>query len=504
MTTLIKNATIVDGSGKPPFKGDIFIKNDVISAIGSLGRQSAKKVINVSGQFAAPGFIDVNSSSDHYLTLFSNPEQQDFLLQGVTTIFGGLCGSSLAPLLYGELLSIRKWANNVSKINIDWKRVEELLLVLKRRGLGVNFGTLVGHSTVRRGILGENLRDLTDNELAVFEKILMESLNDGAFGLSTGLGYVHARNTPHYEIKRLVHIVSRKGGIYATHLRNEGRGLLASLTETINIAKETKAKILINHLRPLKGFEVEYSEGLALLSQEGGDTRIYFDLYPFEMSHVAIYSFLPEWTQNGGMEVMLENIKNKSIREKIISDVHILGDGDNITIASAPHSEYLVGKTLKSFAEKRNISLAEGLLRLMELTDLKCTVFYKNIDLALTKKSLVHERALVSGNALSAEPGAYKSERSTKTFIKFLDLVLGEKLLSIETAIVKLTATPASLYGLKNRGLLKEGLKADITIFSFDEKAGTEIQQVFINGEHAVENKILRDGRAGEILRYQS
>lgn len=501
MTTLIKNATIIDGTRKPPFKGDIFIKNDVISAVGSLGRQSAKKVINVSGQFAAPGFIDANSSSDHYLTLFSNPEQQDFLLQGVTTIFGGLCGSSLAPLLYGELLSIRKWVSNVSRINIDWKSVNEFLLVLKRRGLGVNFGTLVGHSTVRRGILGENLRDLTDSELAVFEKMLLDSLNDGAFGLSTGLGYVHARNTPHHEIKRLVHLVSRKGGLYATHLRNEGRGLLASLTETINIAKETGAKILINHLRPLKGFEAEYSEGLTLLCEETKDASIYFDLYPFEMSHVALYSFLPEWAQNGGMEIMLENIKNKSIREKIISDVHILGDGDNITIASAPNSEYLVGKTLKSFAEKRDVSIIEGLLRLMELTGFKSTVFYKNINLELTKKSLVHEMALVSGNSISTEPGAYKSERSTKTFTKFLDLVLREKLLSIETAIAKLTAVPASLYGLKNRGLLKEGMKADITIFSFDDKTGVEIQHVLINGEHAVENKTLKVASAGEILR---
>lgn len=502
MTTLIKNATIVDGSGKPPFKGDIFIKNDVISAIGNLGRQSAKKVVNVSGNYVSPGFIDVNAASDHYLTLFTNPEQQDFLLQGVTTIFGGLCGSSLAPLLYGELLSIRKWANDTGKINIDWRSVEEFLHVLQKRGLGVNFGTLVGHSTVRRSILGEKLRELTSSELAIFEKVLLDSLKEGAFGLSTGLGYVHARGTPHYELKRLAEIVFRKGAVYATHLRNEGRGLLDSLTETINIGKETNVKILINHLRPLMGFEAEYSEGLLLLSQHTEDANVYFDLYPFEMSHVALYSLLPEWAQDGGMEVMLENLKNKSIRSQIISSLHLEGSGDDIIIASAPHSEYLVGKTLKNFAGKRNVSIAEGLLLLMELTQLKSTVLYKNIDYALAKKSLSHPKALISSNAQSAEPGVFKSERSTRTFTKFLDLVWAEKILSIEAAILKITALPASLYGFKNRGLLKEGMKADITVFSFDEKIGTEIQQVFINGKHAVENKILIGGLSGEILRF--
>lgn len=501
MTTLIKNATIIDGSGKPPFKGDIFIRNDVITAIGNLGRQSARTQINASGNYVSPGFIDVNASSDHYLTLFSNPEQQDFLLQGVTTIFGGLCGSSLAPLLYGELISIRKWANDTGQINIDWKSVGEFLKVLSRRGLGVNFGTLVGHSTVRRSILGENLRDLTNNELAIFEKILLSSIQEGAFGLSTGLGYVHARNTPHHELKNLIDIVARYNALYATHLRDERHGLNTSLQETINLGRETKAKILINHFRPLRGFEVEYNKGLLLLNEHASEANIYFDLYPFEMSHVALYSFLPEWVQSGGLEIMLQNIKRKTTRAQIISNLHFEGGGEEIIIASAPRSEYLIGKSLKNFSDKRGFGLAEGLLQLMELTNLQCTVLHKNIDYELAKKSLANNKALVSSNAESSVPGKFKSERSIKTFTKFLDIAMREKLLSIEAAIAKITSTPASLFGLKNRGLLKEGLKADIAIFSFDEKSGTEIQHVLINGKQAVENKNLKEGRAGEILR---
>lgn len=501
MTTLIKNATIVDGTLKPAFAGDIFIKNDVISAIGNLGRQKAKKIINANGNYVAPGFIDVNTSSDHYLTLFSNPEQQDFLLQGVTTIFGGLCGSSLAPLMYGELSSIRKWASESENINIDWNSVEEFLKVLEKRGLGVNFGTLLGHSTIRRSILGESIRDLTNSELAVFEKILQKSLKEGAYGLSTGLGYVHARNTPHAELKDLISIVARYGALYATHLRDEGHGLLVSIKETIDIAEETKSKVLINHLRPLLGFELEYNKGIQMLGEIRQDSSIYFDLYPFKMSHVPIYHFLPNWAQNGGIETMLKNIKNKSNHAQIISNLHFKEGGREAIIASAPKFEYLEGKTLKEFAEKRNIIIEEGLLQLMELTSLKCTILHENIDYELVKKTLAHEKALISTNAESLPIGRFKSERSTRTFSKFLDLVFADKLLSIEVAIAKITSTPASLYGLKNRGFLKEGMKADITIFSNNEKYGTEIQHVFVNGIHSVENKILIAGKSGEILR---
>lgn len=501
MTTLIKNATIIDGTLRSPFKGDIYIRNGIISAMGNLGRQSARTQINAAQNFVCPGFIDVNSSSDHYLTLLTNPNQQDFLLQGVTTIFGGLCGSSLAPLLYYELLSVRKWANDISKINIDWKSVYDFLETLKRRGLGVNFGTLVGHSTIRRAILGEKIRELTENELAVFEKILLKSLDDGAFGFSTGLSYVHARKTPHHELERLISIIARKGALYATHLRNDTNGLLDSIQETIEIAKETKVKTLINHLRPLKGFEAEYSKSLSLLSQSASEAQIYFDLYPFEISHVPIYSLLPEWAQNGGIEIMMQNIKDKTKRKKIISDIRVEGSGEDIIVASAPKLNYIISKTLKEFSDKRNLSIKEGLIQLMDLTELKCTVFKKNIDVELTKKSLTHERALISSNAESSEPGSYKTDRSTSTFTKYLDIVLGENLLSLEAAIQKITATPALLFRLKNRGFLKEGMKADITIFSNNLVNGTHIEHVLMNGEIVVENNVLKKEKSGEILK---
>ncbi|MBI2035535.1 MAG: amidohydrolase family protein [Candidatus Liptonbacteria bacterium] len=500
MTTLIKNAQILDGTGGPPTKGDIFIKGDRISAIGDLGRQSAERVINAAGMYASPGFIDVNTDSDHYLTLFTNPEQHDFLLQGVTTIFGGLCGASLAPLLYGELLSVRKWAGDTTRVNVDWKTVKEFLAVLERIKLGVNFGTLIGHGTIRRALIGENIRDLTDGELVIFEKLTLDALKDGAFGFSTGLAYAHSKATPVYEIKRLVKTAARKNTIYATHLRDETAGLIASIKETIDVTRDAGVTTIVSHLRPIKGFEAEYEEALAIISRNVDNAKIYFDLYPFDTSHVPIYSFLPERVKLGGFETMLKTLENAVAAEEILREMPER-NGEDITIAGASQNNYLVGKSLKSIAEKRGIGANEALLQIMLLTRMRCTVTDRNIDYPTTLKALNNPQSLVSSNSESSAKGEFKLERSTRTFTKFLDLAIRENLMPLPQAIEKITSKPASIFGIRDRGILKEGLKADINIFSADEAQGTTIINVLVNGTLAVFNKNLESVRAGEVLR---
>ena len=157
--------------------------------------------------------------------------------QGVTTIFGGMCGASLAPLIYGNLESFRKWGNT-DGINVNWHSMSELLDAIDKRPLAVNFGTLVGHSTLRRAIAGDGSRDLTKNELAVFKESVIHALEEGSFGLSTGLEYIHAHKTPYSELKFLTDIVKKFSGVYATHLRNTKEGIDESVAETIKLARE--------------------------------------------------------------------------------------------------------------------------------------------------------------------------------------------------------------------------------------------------------------------------
>ena len=491
--TIIKSAQIIDGTGKPPFRADVLLKDDKISAIGSFPNKKADTVINGLGYYLVPGFIDVNTDSDHYLSLFTNPSQKDFLLQGVTTIIGGHCGSSLAPLLYGTLESIRKWTD-INQINVDWHTIAELFKTLGQVKLGVNFGTLAGHSTIRRALIGEDLRDLTESELKIFQRILNQALEEGALGFSTGLGYAHSRLVPYNEIKALLPIVAKRGGVYTTHLRDETNCLLSSINETIKIARETGVKTLISHIRPLVGYEKEFENGLKLLEKSATDLNLHFDTYPFDTSIVPIYTLLPLWAQNGGLEIMAANLSDPSIKNRIIPELPNLKEND-LVVAQAIGNDYLVGKTLGEFAANRNLDLKSGLLELMTVANLKALIFYKNVNLELVIKSLTSEKALLASNAASLEESDkyIKHERGYNTFPRYLEI---NKTIPLETAIKKITLIPAEKFNLRGRGVIKEGNFADLALIS-DNK----IQQVLVSGQIAVSEGKSRNIAAGRILR---
>lgn len=498
---LIKGAKVVDGSGiEQPYVADVLLNDGKISAIGKFPQKKADLIIDGLGLYLTPGFIDVDTDSDHHLSLFTNPEQQDFLLQGVTTTFGGFCGSSLAPLLAGNLNSIRKWTD-ISQVNVDWHSMGEFLKILSQRGLGVNFGTLVGHSTIRRALIGEDFRDLTAPEIDAFKKLLSDSLKEGAFGLSTGLGYAHAKRVPHLEVKELAAVVAKNNGVYATHLRDDKEGLLASVGETIKIAQETGVKTLISHFKPIIGFENDYRKSVELIHQLAESIDLHFDNYPFNESVVPIYTLLPAWAQIGNLEIMLTYINNPDMKERLLNDFSKI-NGNDILIAQAIGREYLLGKTLSEFSENQELSVPEALLKLMSLTNLRATVFYKNINLDLLVQNLERDQVLIASNGASLPPDAkaLKHERFYNTFPKFLETVSRLRILSLPQAIQKITSVPAEKFGLKNRGLVKEDYIADLNLISY--KPGmVKVEHVFVNGRLAVKNREAQGVLAGEILR---
>jgi len=513
VTLLIKNVQLIDGTCRPPVKADVLIKNKKISAIGSFSKRWADEVIDGLGAYLSPGFIDINTDSDHYLTLFSNPGQQDFLLQGVTTIIGGQCGASLAPLVYGSLDSISEWTST-NKVNVNWHTVKEFLDTLGQQPLGVNFGTLVGHNTIRQALTGGSLRDLSRNELRVFTLILDRALREGAFGFSTGLGYANVRQTPYSEVKALVEITAKHKKFYATHLRNEKRGLLASVNETIEIAKETGAKILISHFRPLIGSVRDYDYALELIDKNANKADIYFDLCPLDSSNVLVYTLLPDWAQEGNKAVMLKDMQAPGLKEKIIRELPAF-KGEEMIIVNAPNHEYLEGKSLKEFSQNRDLNIREGLLNLMKLTNFRAVVFYKNVDLKKVIKVLSHNRAIMASNSASFTPletlsltgfgerkGLGKNIRVrplTYAFTKFLELAEKEKILPIETAIYKITGLPAKKLNISYRGIVRENYFADLVIFR-----DAEIKEVIVNGKRVVKDGKFQNILAGEILKHEA
>ncbi|MEK7162873.1 MAG: hypothetical protein AAB696_01130 [Patescibacteria group bacterium] len=482
MTILIKNIQLIDGAGKPPVKTDVLIKKEKIHAIGSFPRYQANEIIDGMGAYLAPGFIDINNESDHYLTIFSDPSansgqvlsQKDFLLRGFTTIIGGQGGSSLAPLLYGSLESIKEWAD-IKKINVNWRTVAEFLKVMEQRRLGVNFGTLIGHYTIRQALTGGAERDLSRNELRVFNHILEKSFKEGAFGFSTGLNYIQSRQTSYSEIKALVETCAKYKRLYASNLRDEKRGLLSSVNEIIEIAKETGVKVLINNFKPIIGYGKNYEESLELINKNSDKADIHFSVYPTDTNAILVYEFLPEWVKKDGNEIMLKDIQSPGLREKILKELPRVKGGE-VVILNAPDNKYLIGKSLKEFAQNRGLTIGEGLLELMKITNFRATVSYKNISFKKTIQSLVDERAI----AVSDNAGEF--------------LKLAEK--SPEKFIYKITGLPAEKLGLKNRGLIREGYFADLVIFR-----DAKIREVFLNGKRVVKSGVFQNVLAGKILR---
>ncbi|PJA87614.1 MAG: aminoacylase, partial [Candidatus Moranbacteria bacterium CG_4_9_14_3_um_filter_40_7] len=238
---LIKNAVIIDGTGDPMYKADLGIRDDRIEEIGYLADEKGEEELDAFGFMVCPGFIDVNNQSDTRWRIFSDPRLESLVCQGITTIIGGNCGSSLAPLASSEAIySIQKWGN-VNQINVGWQTVGEFLKFLERQGLAVNFATLTGHGTLRRGLMKDATKIISQEELNKMKRLLEKSLKEGSLGMSAGLIYTHERKTTISELEELMRIIKKYQGVYTTHIRNERENFLEPLEETIALTEKIEA-----------------------------------------------------------------------------------------------------------------------------------------------------------------------------------------------------------------------------------------------------------------------
>ncbi|MFA6407765.1 MAG: amidohydrolase family protein [Candidatus Paceibacterota bacterium] len=496
MTTLIKNAVIYDGSGAPPVKKDILIRDGYIVKIDTISRGHADETIDAAGAMVTPGFIDVTTHSDHHMSLLYEPYQEDFVRQGITTIIGGNCGVSLAPLIDGSLVSLREWGSEF-KENIGWHSIREFLALLSKKGVGLNFGTLVGHTTIRRALTRNKFRDLTESEVDAFKKILSMSLKEGAFGFSTGLEHTHTRRTPFNELKELLTIVAKHRGVYATHLRDSKENLIDAVKETLSLSEETGCNVEISHLQPLKAFSALYREAAELIEHESSKQHIHFDIHPFETAPFLIYELLPEWFHEEYLETMREHLHLKVLQERLFDHFKKLPARDYIiTHVPDPSLKFLEGVSIREFAIRSEKRFEESLLALMDMTALRATVSAKVVDEELLQLFLTHPNSIISSNTASFGKKEFKTTQSTSTFPAFLSLVMEKKILSVEKAIQKITSLPAQKYSIEKRGLIKEGYYADLVILSKDRP-----RDVFINGICVLHDETYTPTLAGMVLR---
>ncbi len=497
-TILIKGGLVYNGSGDEPVKQDILVRGDRIARLGNFSKRQAEKVIDATGAIITPGFIDINSAVDHYLDIFEEGWEENYIKQGITTVIGGNCGASLTPILGGALISLRKWTD-ISKLNINWHELSELCDHLKDKGLGLNFGTLIGHGTIRRALLGEETRDLTDREILTFKKILHRAFKDGAFGFSTGLDYAHSRSTPSYELEELTLVVAKENRVYATHLRDYNENLDNSLNETINLAKKTGVSVEISHLLPLKNFSQTYLKAKKKLEESSAELRINFDCYPSPYLSVPLYQLLPGWFKKENLEAMLVRLNSEHFEEKLLEHFQQVVNSEIYLCSPPPHLDFLSGKSLQEYASTNNLKPPKALLKLMRISHLRGVILQKIVDEKMLEDFIFSPSSFIASGEMRVARSQV-SECAGRVFLKFLRLATNSGKISTEKAVAKLTSLPAAKYKIKDRGKLQEDYYADIVILK-----DLNPETVLINGKIVLEKENFKVGvNAGHILKYES
>ncbi len=519
---LIKNGTIIDGTKKERYEADIRIEDGFIREINkNIFPRSGEEIIDATGQFVTPGFVDILNHSDVYLSLFTNPDAHSLLHQGITTILVGNCGTSLAPFTDAHVINaVQKWANP-SSINVNWLSVSEFFKELERHPQSLNVGTLVGHTTLRRGILGDETREANSQELQKMTYLLEKGLQEGAFGLSTGLAYSHAKIASPEEIHTLLEIVKKHDRLYQTHLRDEGDGFLQALQEAIEAARQHGVRLHIGHFKVMgeKAWQ-DFSEGLKQIDQaRGSGVPVSFDIYPYTRTASILYTLIPDWMATGGKKALLARLQQPDVRKRALTEMQAQhGWYEQMVIAHANLDPLYTGKSLKEIAGNQGVSVEEAVLNLLAASGDRITVFTDTINEDNLRAAFKDAASFVASdgvgyNATLEKSGELVHPRSFGAFPRFLSTyVRKEKLMTFEEAIFKMTFGPAQKIGLAQRGKLALGYYADITVFNPETIAGNAsfedpyqyavgISYVIINGGIALRNGQKTSMHAGRVLR---
>lgn len=541
---LILGGEIIDGSGRRRFRGDVAIKKDRIVAVGNLKGARARKIIRAEGRIVTPGFIDILNHSDGYLTFLANPRMESLVRQGVTTVIGGNCGSSLAPLTSGGVdralrrwstffrnaivppstwaemfKSVRRWGR-IEGVNVDWLTVKEFLKTVAAKGLAVNFGTLVGHLTLRRGLLGDSARELSTKENEFLAKVLEEAIDDGALGLSFGFGYSHARGITPAEVTALLAKISRGKKIVSVHLANERGQMTRELKKVINFIEGQSVNLELSHFKimgranwPLFS---RLLDELDLLNQK--KIKVNFDCYPYTTSWSVLYPYLPDWISAGGREKMLKRLTDLNSRRRIIAEIESGPDLSKLVIAFNEQSTAVVGKSIGEIAQDRKESVAETVVGILVSGRGHVICFDEGASPENLRAALRHPLGIVASGGAAynldyRETGQLVHPRCFGAFPRFLGRYVREKkILSWEEGIQKITAMPAEKLGLIDRGFIARDMKADMVIFDPEEIVDQAtfanpfqfprgISQVLVNGQVVVNEGRQSDQLSGEVIK---
>lgn len=522
---VIKNATIIDGTGSVPFRGDIAIEQDKIIAIAAKITTNAENTIDAHGLVVSPGFIDIQNHSDSYWQIFDNPSFDSLRAQGFTTILVGHCGASLAPLISSEALNaFQKW-HSLEGTNINWSSFSELASHLSTKRFGCNVASLVGYSTLRRGLVGSSNESLDVQETKTLEHLYEQSLSAGAFGLSSGLSYGHELSVSPLELRDFINITAKANGLFSVHLRNEGEGILESIDSLIELIGESGVRTKISHLK-IQGknnwqFHHDLLDKLETARHRG--IKIQFDVYPYDTVWQNVSQYLPAWAKLGGRQQILAHLKDSVQRKKIIDHIHTAHNNvGSIFVVSTANKLNVIGKKISQIAKDFETSSEEALLLLIEHGGEEILVFDQSLSSDNVNSLIAHPLSLIATDGggfpnQSQVSGGMINDRLVHprcfgTSAKFLQIVRDTNSISLSEAIHKLTLAPSQAIGLVKRGSIAVGNYADLVIFNpsgvsdqatitnpYREPKG--IEYVIINGMITGQHGILLNNLSGQFLR---
>ncbi len=497
---VIAGGTVIDGTGAARYRADVAITGDRVVALSRtpIPASSAKRVIDATGLIVAPGFIDLHAHLDPILVM---PDAQSAVRQGVTLALGGPDGGG--PYPFGAYLDS-----------------------VAARPLGMNVAFLAGHNTIRRRVMGTENRDPTPAELARMEQMVAESMGQGAFGMSTGLRYIPGFYSKTDEVVALSQVAGDSGGIYTSHLREEGVGLLEGVAEALEIGRRARIPVVLTHHKAIG--RLMWGKSVVTLhmvdSARKAGTDVMMDQYPYTASSTGLNVLVPPWALAGGTAELRKRLADPVLKDSITRGVveYLLNDrggGDlkRVQFARVGWDATLNGKTLYDQVVREGLQPTPQNAAPLVLDDVLkggASMVYHVMDEGDVKRIMAHPMTMIASDGRLTRPGdGVPHPRNYGTFPRVLGhYVRDEHVLTLETAVRKMTGMPAARLGLADQGCLHEGCMANIAVFdaatvrdvgTFDDPHhyAEGIPYVIVNGVPVVDKNVFTDARPGRVLR---
>lgn len=534
---ILKAGTVHDGSGAPSHAADVAVTGDTIAAVGDLSGATATRRLDCTGLVVSPGFVDIHSHSD--LSLMHNPRGESKIRQGVTTECTGQCGLGVFPVSDANQHELQQTCTFIisAPSTWQWQTTAEYLAALQAAGPSVNVAPMVAHTPIRAEVMGFDAVPASPEQIADMCRVAQECFDAGAVGLAFGLAYALGSAAETEEIAALCRVAAENDKHVSVHIRNEGADVIASLEEMTGIARQLqqdglRLRLQIDHFKtsgPRNWHLAEAALAVVEHAHEDG-VDVTFDVYPYPVASRHLSGSFPPWMFSGGNEMLLKRLADPQVRDQYRSqladweagrtDHHPLEfDFDRIMIANveSEQNQPLIGRFLSDIIEERGRDAIDVVFDLLIEENGHVDVVLHTMDEANVEQNLKHPLSMVGSDGFALAPYGVLSAgrphpRSYGTFPRFLGRYVRQRgILDLATAIHKCTARPAERIRLRDRGLLRVGYKADITVFDPDtiiDRATYEdphqypegIVHVIVNGQLTVSQGEHTDAGAGKVL----